>query len=186
MSITFTDEMYRVDIVKDLLWKQIGKYNDGGARFYAVLYYGRSYDGGKLSSDLYRRRWNINEVKKTHSFIRKQIHKRFGETIPLWFFIERHKPTRDCFGNILLGSFHTNLYIGDVGMSSHEATKLLDETIRLSKWVGKHPNSCKVSDVPPNEMEQTFMYALKDINTSMDGFDFLVDWDNSDFRYKYN
>ena len=51
MSITFTDEMYRVDQVKSLLWKQIEDNPISTARFYAVLYYGRSYNGDTLPSD---------------------------------------------------------------------------------------------------------------------------------------
>lgn len=185
MSITFTDEMDRVDQVKSLLWKQIQDNPISTARFYAVLYYGRSYDGDALTPEVYQRRWKIGEVKKTHSFIRRQLHKRFGDDLPLWFFLERHRPRRDCFGNIRLGSFHTNLYIGEINLPQHEAIKELDKTLRLAKWVGKHESSCFVDVIPPEEMEQTFMYSLKDINNSMDGFDFLVDWDNSDFLYKY-
>jgi len=185
MSITFTDEMYRVDHVKDLLWKQIDGNSNGSARFYAVLYYGRSFKGERLSPSVYQRRWKISEVKKTHTFIRKQLHKKFGNDLPLWFFLERHKPTKDHFGNIKLGSFHTNLYIGDIEMSTDSAVKQLDMTLRLAKWVGQHPSSCFVEEVPPQEMQQTFMYSLKDINKSMDGFDILVDWENSDFKYKY-
>jgi hypothetical protein len=185
MSITFTDEMYRVDQVKDLLWKQLDNNSRGSARFYAVLYYGKSYTGGTLPSSIYHRRWKIDEVKKTHSFIKKQLNKRFGDGLPLWFFLERHKPRKDPFGNIRLGSYHTNLYIGDINLPDDIAIKELDKTLRLAKWVGQHENSCVVEAIPPEEMEQTFMYSLKDINNSMDGFDFLVDWYNSDFLYKY-
>ena len=127
--------------------------------------------------------------------------------------MERHNPRKDCFGSYKEGSFHTNLYIGNIdddkivnpnpnliplfykedasfGIPIHmrdgdvEAKKLLllDACIRQAKWVGNHPNSCEVAYIPDNEMEQTFMYALKDI-ISMDGFDYLVDWDNS---YFYN
>ena len=58
-------------------------------------------------------------------------------------------------------------------MPQHEAIKELDKTLRLAKWVGKHESSCFVDVIPSEEMEQTFMYSLKDINNSMDGFDFF-------------
>lgn len=114
MSIVFTDEMIKVDKIKDIMWKQVSNHPLGSPRYYAVLFYGNGFDGEKLKTDDYRKRWDLSEVKKTHKFIRKQIHKCFGENIPLWFHIERHKSTTDNFGNVKLGSFHTNLYIGDI------------------------------------------------------------------------
>lgn len=212
MSIVFTDEMIKVDKIKNLMWHQVSNHPLGLPRYYAVLFYGNGFDGDELKSDDYRKRWDLGEVKKTHRFIRKQIHKCFGENIPLWFNIERHKSTTDNFGNTRLGAFHTNLYIGnidddaiinpssylmplfykedtDLGIPIHmrsggvEEKKLLllDACIRQAKWIGRNPNSCKISDVPIDEMKATFMYSMKDINNSMDGFDTMIDWDHSDY-----
>ena len=41
--------------------------------YYAVLYYGKSYSGGLLKPEEYRKRWNRKEVIKTHSFIRRKL-----------------------------------------------------------------------------------------------------------------
>jgi len=38
-----------------------------------------------------------------------------------------------------------------------------------------------LADVPPEEMEKTFMYSVKDFNVSMNDMLLTVDWDNSSF-----
>jgi len=57
---------------------------------------------------------------------------------------------------------------------------LLELFIREAKWVGKHLNSLKLQRFPIEEFSQTFDYGLKDI-TKLDGFNQLVDWENSPF-----
>ena len=47
--------------------------------YYASLYYGKTYSGGFLKSEEYRKRWNRKEVIKTHSFIRRKIESYFGD-----------------------------------------------------------------------------------------------------------
>ena len=47
--------------------------------YYAVLYYGKSFTGGLLKPEAYRKRWDREEVVKTHSFIRRKIESYFGD-----------------------------------------------------------------------------------------------------------
>ena len=76
--------------------------------YYAVLYYGKSYSGGLLKPEEYRKRWDREEVIKTHSFISRQIRKCFGD-IPLFWFINRHDDYEDAEGVCKKGSFHSDL-----------------------------------------------------------------------------
>ena len=177
--------------------------------YYAVLYYGKSYSGGLLKPEEYRKRWNRKEVIKTHSFIRRKIESYFGD-VPTFWLINRHEDHEDSEGNCKKGSFHTDLYKGEIpneaittpsdallellGKSDQsgipinmreagiEALKqlLLEACIRDAKWVGRHPNSLKLQRVPIEEFSQTFDYGLKDI-TNLDDFNQVVDWENSSF-----
>ena len=180
--------------------------------YYAVLYYGKSYSGGLLKPEEYRKRWNREEVIKTHSFIRRKIESYFGD-VPTFWLINRHEDYEDSDGNCKKGSFHTDLYIGEipneaittpsnalstllykidqsgipintkeVGMNSFKRL-LLEMCIREARWIGKHPNSLKLQKVPIEEFEQTFDYGLKDI-TKLDDFNQVVDWQNSSFYQK--
>ena len=58
--------------------------------YYAVLYYGKSYSGGLLKAEEYRKRCNRKEVIKTHSFIRRKIESYFGD-VPSFWLINRHE-----------------------------------------------------------------------------------------------
>ena len=165
--------------------------------------------GGLLEPEEYRKRWDREEVIKTHSFISRKIRKCFGD-IPLYWFINRHKDYEDPVGNCKKGSFHSDLYIGEIpdeviedpspallplfykedqsGIPINmrevgiEALKqlLLEACIREAKWVGRHPNSVKLQSFPIEEFSQTFDYALEDI-TNLDDFNQIVDWKNSSF-----
>jgi len=35
--------------------------------------------------------------------------------------------------------------------------------------------------VPPDEMEATFLYGIKDLSPDLDNFDKIIDWKNSSF-----
>jgi len=204
------EELQKIDKVKTLLTAQTLKHPLGMPEYYAVLYYGKSFNGEKLEQADYRKRWDWNEVKRTHRFISRQIHKCFGDAVPLWWFLNRHDPYEDSEGNCKKGSFHSDLYVGsipdevienpspslmplfyhsdssgipiDLRSSGLEGKKLLllEACIRQSKWVGKHPNSLKLSTVPPEEFEQTFHYGMKDLN-SFNELNKIVDWENSSF-----
>ena len=204
------EELIKIDKVKKLITNQTINHPLGIPQYYAVLYYGKSFDGEQLHSEQYRKRWDRNEVRRTHKFISKFIHKCFGDEVPLWWFINRHEDYEDEEGNIKKGSFHSDLYIGEIKDEVIEDPKpqlmplfyaldnsgfpidsrpvgiegkkllLLEACIRQSKWVGKNPNSLKVSLVPPEEVEQTLHYGLKDL-TSLDELEKVVDWENSNF-----
>ena len=62
---------------------------------------------------------------------------------------------------------------------------LLNACIRQAKWVGKHPNSLSLSIIPPEEMEQTFYYGLKNFTTRLEQMDEIIDFGNSSY-YKPN
>jgi len=203
------EESRQVGKIKKVLTAQATEFIPS---YYAVLYYGKSFTGGLLKPEAYRKRWDREEVIKTHSFIRRKIESYFGD-IPTFWFTNRHGDYEDAEGNCKKGSFHTDLFIGEVpdeavwnpsdalsvlihkinqsGISINikeveiEALKqlLLEACIREAKWVGQHPNSLKLQKVPVEEFSQTFDYGLKDI-TNLDDFNQVVDWENSSFYQK--
>ena len=175
--------------------------------YYAVCYYGKSSSGRLLKPEEYRKRWDRTEVIKTHKFISNRVRKCFGD-IPLFWFSNRHDDYQDIEGNCKKGSFHSDLYIGEIpneaittpsdallellGKSDQSGIPinikevgmralkllLLELFIREAKWVGKHTNSLKLQRVPIEEFSQTFDYGLKDI-TKLDDFNQIIDWQNS-------
>ena len=200
--------------VRELLIKQALTHPLGMPYYYGVCYYVKSFDGGRLDPEVYRRRWDRGEVVKTHAFINKHVRKCFGD-IPIWWSIERHNDYDDEDGTIKKGSFHSNGYFGYIDDAAIDDPSpylmplfykedeagipinmrpvdkenlkllLLNACIRQAKWVGNHPDALNLSVVPPDEMEQTFSYGLKDIKENMDSLTYVVDWDNSSF-YKEN
>ena len=204
-------ESRQVEKIKKVL---VGQASEFIPSYYAVLYYGKDFLGGLLEPEEYRKRWDREEVIKTHSFISRKIRKCFGD-IPLFWFINRHDDYEDIEGNFKKGSFHTDLYIGEIpneaitspsdallellGKSDQSGIPinikevgmralkllLLELCIREAKWVGKHPNSLKLQRVPIEEFSQTFDYGLKDI-TKLDDFNQVVVWQNSSFYQATN
>ena len=203
-------EMRKVEKVKYLLCKQSMEHPQGSPYYYSVLYYGKSSSGGLLDPEDYRKRWDRGEVIKTHRFVSRLIRKCFGD-VPLWWTIERHKDYEDDDGNRKKGSYHSNLYIGyiqdevienpsvdlmplfykedemgiPINMRSVDIENLkvllLKACIRQSRWVGQHPDSLFLAVVPPDEMESTFKYGLKDLSPELDNLDTIIDWKNSSF-----
>ena len=200
------EESRQVEQIKKVFIKQASEFLPS---YYAVCYYGKSSSGRLLKPEEYRKRWDRNEVIKTHNFISNRVRKCFGD-IPLFWFSNRHDDYEDIEGNSKKGSFHPDLYIGEipneaittpsdallellgksdqsgipinikeVGIDSFKRL-LLEMCIREARWIGKHPNSLKLQKVPIEEFEQTFDYGLKDI-TKLDDFNQLVDWQNSSF-----
>ena len=203
-------EIQKMEKVKSLLWNQTMDHPQGSPYYYSVLYYGKSSLGGLLDSEDYRKRWDRSEVVKTHGFVSRLICKSFGD-VPLWWSLERHDDYEDYAGEKKKGSFHSNLYIGHIPDEVIEDPSpylmplfykedesgvpinmravdmenlkllLLNACIRQSKWVGRHPDSLFLAVVPPDEMEATFRYGLKDITPDLDNFDQVIDWKNSSF-----
>ena len=196
------EESRQVEKIKKVLVDQASEFIPS---YYAVLYYGKDFLGGLLEPEEYRKRWDREEVIKTHSFISRQIRKCFGD-IPLFWFINRHDDYEDTESVCKKGSFHSDLYIGEIpdeaiedpstallplfyaedqsGIPINmreveiEALKqlLLELCIREARWIGKHPNSLKLQKVPIEEFEQTFDYGLKDI-IKLDDFNQADDWE---------
>ena len=124
-------ESKKVEKVKRLLVEQTLDHPLGMPHFYAVLYYGRAFNGQELDPFEYRKRWDINEVRKTHSFVSRLLRKYFGDELPLWWFINRHEGKEDPSEHSFtlarswdigeyrpmpnrVGAFHSDLYIGDI------------------------------------------------------------------------
>ena len=168
------EESRQVEKIKKVLITQASEFLPS---YYAVCYYGKSSSGRLLKPEEYRKRWDRNEVIKTHKFISNRVRKCFGD-IPLFWFSNRHDDYEDIEGNCKKGSFHSDLYIGEIpneaittpsdallellGKSDQSGIPinikevgmralkllLLELCIREAKWVGKHPNSLKLQKVP--------------------------------------
>ena len=201
----------QVEKIKKIFIKQVSEFLP---YYYDVCFYGKSSSGRLLKPEEYRKRWDRNEIIKTHKFISNRVRKCFGD-IPLFWVSNRHDDYEDIEGNCKKGSFHSDLYIGEIpneaittpsnallellGKSDQSGIPinikevgmralkllLLELCIREAKWVGKHPNSLKLQRVPIEEFSQTFDYGLKDI-TKLDDFNQVVDWQNSSFYQATN
>ena len=202
-----TTTQKHIDRIKELLWKQTLTHPLGMPQYYGVLYYGKSSSGGLLDSETYNKRWSIHEVRKTHRFVNNLIRKCFGSDVPIWWTIERHSDYVSNEGDTKKGSFHSNLYVGSISDDAVENPSpylmplfykedecgipinmrdvdidnlkllLLNACIRQAKWVGKHPNSLSLSIIPPEEMEQTFYYGLKNFTTRLEQMDEIIDFE---------
>ena len=96
----------------------------GEPAYYAVCYYGKRFkpnpdldvmDRWQLSPDELRKRWDRGEVCRTHKTISNFIHKSFGDDVPVWWFLEKHNPETDEYGNkIKDGHYHSNLFVGTI------------------------------------------------------------------------
>ena len=176
------EESRQVGKIKKVLTAQATEFIPS---YYAVLYYGKSFAGWLLKPEAYRKRWDREEVIKTHSFIRIKIESYFGD-IPTFWFTNRHGDYEDALLELLGKSDQSEIPINikEVGMRALKLL-LLELCIREAKWVGKHPNSLKLQRVPIEEFSQTFDYGLKDI-TKLDDFNQVVDWQNSSFYQATN
>ena len=97
-------------------------------KYFITMFYGRNSDGGFLSKEVYRKRWDRNEVRKTHRFIRSKLKQCFGD-VPMVFVIERHKETIHPIWGEMNGAFHTHLYLGDVNkaLAKHYSIGVVEE-----------------------------------------------------------
>ena len=96
----------------------------GEPSYYAVCYYGKRFkpnpdldvmDRWQLSPDELRKRWDRGETCRTHKTISNFIHKSFGDDVPVWWFLEKHNPETDEYGNkIKDGHYHSNLFVGTI------------------------------------------------------------------------
>ena len=96
-------------IIKETILKQISEHGEY-PYLYSVIEFG-FYDnyGLPLPPSHTRKYWDRYEVEKTCVLIRNLLKETFGIT-GVWFFMERHEPTRDQFGDeISKGRFHLNI-----------------------------------------------------------------------------
>ena len=82
-------------------------------RFFVTCFYGRSTDGGYLTPDQYRKRFDREQVRNTHRIIRGHIHKCFGYA-PMFWTIERHEDRHHPLWGDMKGAFHSHLYVGAI------------------------------------------------------------------------
>ena len=201
------EEAKHIEIIKKALTKQANEFN---LEYFATCFYGKSFHGGRLDPETYRKRWDRGQVIRTHRFIRNQLKKCFGD-IKMIFIIERHKPFRDPSGNLKEGSFHTHLYISEIPDSalqnpSRTLTQLirrdsslgtefhmrnlnsfklkellLNAVIRTSRWIGSYPPSLKIDRIETSTFDYCFgSYGLKQYQ-QYDDLNTAIDWSNSSF-----
>ena len=100
--------------------------------YFVTLYYGRSFRGGYLPPDEYRKRWDKTEVRKTHKFIRSLLRKCYPD-IKMVFCIERHSETEHPTRGEMKGAFHTHLYLAGVEQYVHQEPDQILENEALMK-----------------------------------------------------
>ena len=197
--------------VSNLLIDQIMEHPLGSPEYFVTLYYGKSFTGNQLESESYRKRWDRGEVVKTHKFIKHLIHKSFGDLIPVWFTIERHRDYEDDDGIAKKGAFHTHMYVGSIPDESianpsprlmplfyHEDTSgipinmrnttidgkkqlLLEATISQAKWIVMHPDAVNISSPTQQEMADNVISYGLKDLTTLNQLEKVIDWDNSSF-----
>ena len=179
-------------------------------KYFVTCFYGRSTDGGYLTPDAYRKRFDREQVRNTHRFIRGHIHKCFGQ-VPMFWTIERHEDRHDPVWGDMKGAFHSHLYLGEIDeLAIDHPTKdcialylkrdyfgatinsnrvngdnlkllLLDACIRQSKWIGLYPSSLDIEIIKTDEELQTLHYGLKQVKGE-DDLNNVIDWDHSDLK----
>jgi len=96
-------------IIKDKIAEQILE-RDEYPYIYSVIQFGFYDDNGfKLPISEIRKFWDKSEVSKTNRLIRNMLKESFGIDA-FWFFMERHSPKIDEYGDVVReGRYHINL-----------------------------------------------------------------------------
>ena len=179
-------------------------------KYFVTCFYGRSTDGGYLTPDQYRKRFDREQVRNTHRFIRGHIHKCFGQ-VPMFWTIERHEDRHDPVWGDMKGAFHSHLYLGEIDelaidhptnylkalyfkrdyfgatINSNRINGdnlkllLLDACLRQSKWIGLYPLSLDIQIINSAEELMTLHYGLKQVKQE-DDLNNVIDWDRSDLK----
>ena len=179
-------------------------------KYFVTCFYGRSTDGGYLTQDDYRKRFDRGQVRNTHRFIRGHIHKCFGQ-VPMFWTIERHEDRHDPVWGDMKGAFHSHLYLGEIDelaidhptnylkalyfkrdyfgatINSNRTNGdnlkllLLDTCLRQSKWIGLYPLSLDIQIINSAEELRTLHYGLKQVKEE-DDLNNVIDWDRSDLK----
>ena len=179
-------------------------------KYFVTCFYGRSTDGGYLTQDDYRKRFDRGQVRNTHRIIRGHIHKCFGQ-VPMFWTIERHEDRHDPVWGDMKGAFHSHLYLGEIDelaidhptnylkalyfkrdyfgatINSNRTNGdnlkllLLDTCLRQSKWIGLYPLSLDIQIINSAEELRTLHYGLKQVKEE-DDLNNVIDWDRSDLK----
>ena len=179
-------------------------------KYFVTCFYGRSTDGGYLTPDAYRKRFDREQVRNTLRFIRGHIHKCFGQ-VPMFWTIERHEDRHDPVWGDMKGAFHSHLYLGEIDelaidhptnylkalyfkrdyfgatINSNRINGdnlkllLLDACLRQSKWIGLYPSSLDIEIIKTDEELKTLHYGLKQVKGE-DDLNNVIDWDHSDLK----
>lgn len=211
MTKTLTATQRHIDRIKDLMWKQTLNHPLSYPHYFGSINYGYNFRGGDLSKEQYNLRFSIKEVRKTHRFINNLIRGAFGESVPIWWFIEHHSDTTDDDGNTVDGRLHSHFLVGcidddviinpnskllplfyqeddcgiPIAMRNADVEQLkqllLNSCIRQAKWVGSHPKALKLDYVPLDEMVNCYYYSMKQFTSNLDQMDEVIDWGNSSY-----
>ena len=179
-------------------------------KYFVTCFYGRSTDGGYLTPDAYRKRFDRGQVRNTHRFIRKHIQKCFGQ-VPMFWTIERHEDRHHPLWGDMKGAFHSHLYLGEIDelaidhptnylkalyfkrdyfgatINSNRTNGdnlkllLLDTCLRQSKWIGLYPSSLDIQIINTDTELKTLHYGLKQVKEE-DDLNNVIDWDRSDLK----
>ena len=183
-----------------------------GTKVFCHLLLWSKSDGGYLTPDDYRKRFDRGQVKNTHGIIRGHIHKCFGQ-VPMFWTIERHEDRHHPLWGDMKGAFHSHLYLGEIDelaidhptnylkalyfkrdyfgatINSNRTNGdnlkllLLDTCIRQSKWIGLYPSSLDIQII--RMMEGLLQWTLHYGLKQVkeeDDLNNVIDWDRSDLK----
>ena len=104
-----------VSIIKEAIVKDIMD-GDMYPYTYTVLQFGFFDDyGNRLPSSITNKYWDKNEVKKTCRHIKNIIREHFVVEGGIYFFLERHSPLLDEYGELIReGRYHINMLISNI------------------------------------------------------------------------
>jgi len=130
-----------------------------------------------------------------------------------WFIEKHSPQTDEDGDDFKDGHYHSNIFVGEISDEAIEDPSpflmplfhkedeagipismrnaslpnlkllLLNVCIRQAKWVGSHPSSLWLQAVPPEEMEQTISYCMKEINENPATFNRVIDKSSNHYLF---
>lgn len=201
---------YEIPIIKDSIHKIIR--NDIGSNsIFTTLQFG-FYDnyGFKLPASIIRKYWDKTEVITTNRLIKNLLKEAFNIS-RFYFFMERHQPTLDKYGDVEQeGRFHIHLLTSGINDSAvlqpnrkcrrlslyqescnninsnsvcEYKIRLFDECCKQANWINRYSYSIKTSVNKTNtDLRNRTHYCLKHYKHDELDFMDIIDFDNSDFN----
>ena len=201
---------YEIPIIKDSIHTFI-KNKIGSNSIFSTIEFGFYDDEGyKLPPSIIRKYWDKTEVRKTNTLIKNMLKEAFGIN-QFFFFIERHSPVLDEFGEVVSeGRFHIHFLtscINDMAITEPNRrckrlilyTKagnaipynnindykinLFDKCCRQANWINRYNYSIKTSYNKNNsDLRKRVHYCLKNYKPDKQDFMDIIDFDNSSFN----